>query len=661
MKRLKISYAVAVALVSQSAFSAEEVTDTDQNANVSDIMVVTATTNEVSLQEAPASVSVISNEELNKLPATDITTALESVPGVYISKSTGSEPKIVIRGLHNSNSSNGNYTLLLVNGRRVNSSETVIRGAGFDLSSIPMSAIDHVEVVRGPMSSIYGSEALGGVVNVILKQPTEETRIAGTLTYSKPGEYHASSVAPDADGELKSAKGFMSGSMIPETLLYTASVDLSKKDGWYPDDAGSNFSPQASQKRTGFNTRLTWLATDRDKLFLDLGYLNDTRRELDSSDSAYDSDYQSKKFTTNLTHQRQWDWGATDLSYFYERAKVHEDNSHPLVDEADMIQSNHTLNGQSVFKLAQTNTLTSGFEVAYTKIDNQRDYTDDRSVTQNALYLQDEFPIAEKLKLTLSGRYTHHNQFGSNFSPRAYAVYDPTTHITVKGGYGEGFKAPTIFQSSTDFSLISCGGSCYLIGNPDLKPQTSKTYELSTMYHRDTWYVQFTGFFNKIKDMIDRDLDNQVGTADDGNYLIHYVNIDRVETKGIEYEGEFDITEGIYLTTSATYTRAIDQSDKSDIAYTPRWLANVTVNWSATDALTLFTGINYTGKQKDDSDNTLDPYSVMNVGVRYQLNDEWAIKSGVTNLWDKRLDHTDQDYEETIAGRTYYVMVDFDL
>ncbi|MEI8632248.1 TonB-dependent receptor plug domain-containing protein [Vibrio sp. PP-XX7] len=84
-------------------------------------MVVTATNNEVSLQEAPASVSVISNEEINKLPAADITTALQSVAGVHISKSTGSEPKIVIRGMHNSNSSNGNYTLLLINGRRISS------------------------------------------------------------------------------------------------------------------------------------------------------------------------------------------------------------------------------------------------------------------------------------------------------------------------------------------------------------------------------------------------------------------------------------------------------------------------------------------------------------------------------------------------------------
>ncbi|SHO57192.1 TonB-dependent receptor domain-containing protein [Vibrio quintilis] len=656
MKYLKLSYAVAIALLSHSVFA-----ETPQETNPEDVMVVTATTNAVSIQEAPASVSVITNKELNRLPATDISAALENVAGVNISKSTGSEPKIIIRGLHNSNSANGNYTLLLINGRRISSGETVIRGAGFDLSSIPMSAIDHIEVVRGPMSSIYGSEALGGVVNVILKQPAEDTRVSGTLTYSKPGDNHASGVAPDADGELKNAKGFISGTLVPDTLLYTASLDVSNRDGWYPDDAGDNFSPLAEQKRTGLNTGLTWLASAQDKVLLDLGYTHDHRREIDTSASKWDNIYDSKKLTGNLGHQRQWNWGTTDISYFYEHAKVHENNSHPLVAETDMTQSNHTFNGKASLPVLSNQMLTTGFETAYTNIDNDRDYSDDRSVTQNAFYLQDELGITETLKLTLSGRYTHHNQFGSNFSPRAYMVFDATDNLTLKGGYGEGFKAPTIFQSSNDFSLISCGGRCYLIGNPDLDPQTSKTYEMTAFYHQDSWQVQVTGFFNKIEDMIDRDLENHVGSSSDGKYLIHYVNIDEVETKGFEYEGEFDLSEDFYLTTNATYTRAIDQSDKSEIAYTPRWLANANLHWYASENLSLFTGINYTGQQKDSDGNSLSAYAVFTLGASYQINDQWQIKSGITNLFDKRLDHTDQDYEETETGRTYYMMLSFDM
>lgn len=125
---------------------------------------------------------MITREEIDKLPATDISTALESVAGVHVARTTGAEPRIIIRGLQNQNSANGNYTLFLINGRRISSSETVIRGASFDLSSIPMSAIERIEVVRGPMSSLYGSEAIGGVVNVILKHASTETHVSGSLT-----------------------------------------------------------------------------------------------------------------------------------------------------------------------------------------------------------------------------------------------------------------------------------------------------------------------------------------------------------------------------------------------------------------------------------------------------------------------------------------------
>ncbi|MDN3683619.1 TonB-dependent receptor plug domain-containing protein [Vibrio sinaloensis] len=120
----------------------------------------------------------------------------------------------------------------------------------FDLSSIPMSAIERIEVVRGPMSSLYGSEAIGGVVNVILKTPTSDTHVAGSLAYSSPQDRKANELLSDADGELKkSGNVFVSGSIIPQVLTYSASVDISNQNAWFPEDAGDNFfSPQTEQK-----------------------------------------------------------------------------------------------------------------------------------------------------------------------------------------------------------------------------------------------------------------------------------------------------------------------------------------------------------------------------------------------------------------------------
>ncbi len=568
---------------------------------------------------------------------------------------------MIIRGLQNQNSSNGNYTLFLLNGRRISSSETVIRGASFDLSSIPMSAIEQIEVVRGPMSSLYGSEAIGGVVNVILKKPTSETHVAGSLTYSTPQDRDASALLPNADGELKSGNAFISGSIIPDVLTYTATVDVSNKNAWFPDNAGSNFSPQTQQKRKAFRGSLNWLATEQDEFYLDVAYSDDDRVEnsyFSSSNRVMTSYYDGKKLTSTLGYLRSWDWGESDASYFYESSEVHENNFHPMVDEAEMTQNNHTVDAKFIIDQLESQLISVGAQVSYTEVENQRDYSNSRSVTQSAIYAQDEYSVTEDLTATLSGRLTHNNQFGNDFSPRIYFVYNGVDNLTFKGGYGEGFKAPTLFQSSKDFSLVSCGGRCTLVGNPNLKPQTSKTYEFSAMYSGSAGYVQATAFFNDVKNLIDRDLDPFFNGS---SSVIQYENVDRVETKGIELEGEYDISASWLLTMNATYTDAKNKDDNKDISYTPEWLANANLNWLATKDIALFAGVNYTGQQKDGSDKKLDPYSIVSVGGSYAINSHFKLRTGITNLTDERLDESTLNYEATEVGRTYYFKVDFEF
>jgi outer membrane receptor for ferrienterochelin and colicins len=657
IKTKKHQLAVAIALagfVSLPSVASEPTQHTET-------MVVTANQYETSIKNAPASISVITREDIDKLPATDISTALESVAGVHVAKTTGAEPRIIIRGLQNQNSSNGNYTLFLINGRRISSSETVIRGASFDLSSIPMSAIEQIEVVRGPMSSLYGSEAIGGVVNVILKQASTETNVSGSLTYSMPADNNANALLPNAGGELKAGNTFVSGSIIPDVLTYTATVDISDQEAWFPDNAGENFSPQTEQKRNVFRGSLNWFITDRDDIYLDVSYSKDERVEnsyFSSVNMLATSYYDGKKLTSTLGHVRSWDWGESDTSYFYETAQVNENNFHPLVDEAELNQDNHTVDSRFVVDHFDSQILSLGAQVSYTSVENQRDYSSSRSVTQSAVYLQDEYFVTDDFAATLSGRLTHNNQFGNGFSPRVYFVYNGIDNVTLKGGYGEGFKSPTLFQSSEDFSLVSCGGRCTLVGNPDLKPQTSKTYELSAMYSGVDGYVQATGFFNDVKNLIDRDLTPFFnGTST----IIQYENVDKVETKGVELEGSYEFSTNWSFTANATYTDAVNKVDDEDIAYTPEWLANANLNWLATRDLSFFTGLNYTGKQKDGSDNNLDAYTVVSLGGAYAFNENFTFRVGVTNVTDERLDQSTQAYEETEMGRTYYVKVDFDF
>ncbi|HCW96507.1 MAG TPA: TonB-dependent receptor, partial [Pseudomonas sp.] len=129
--------------------------------------VITATQTAHSELSAPASVSVVTREELDKLPVYSLADAVKYLPGVHINpSSTYGRKEIRLRGL------DSDYTLLLVNGRRVNSRDalTFNYANDFDLSSIPMAAIERIEVIRGPMSTLYGADAMGGVINIITRR-----------------------------------------------------------------------------------------------------------------------------------------------------------------------------------------------------------------------------------------------------------------------------------------------------------------------------------------------------------------------------------------------------------------------------------------------------------------------------------------------------------
>ena len=164
-------------------------------------ITVTATQTEHSQKSAPASISIITQEDLAKRPVYDLADALQNTAGIHINSSSAyGREEIKIRGM------DSDYTLILVNGRRVNSRDALTSGYSndFDLSSIPLAAVERIEVVRGPMSSLYGADALGGVVNVILKKPSDQFEAALNYSYEMPTE--------GDDGAAHKASAYVGGS-----------------------------------------------------------------------------------------------------------------------------------------------------------------------------------------------------------------------------------------------------------------------------------------------------------------------------------------------------------------------------------------------------------------------------------------------------------------
>ena len=183
---------------------------------VFDQVVVTATKTENSLADAPASMSVITSEEIQSQPTLALNDIVKQSVGVESRKEGGRAGRetISIRGM------SSDYTLIMVNGRKMSSSNAVVRGNDFDLSAIPQDSIERIEIIRGPMSALYGSEALGGVVNIITKQPDNEWRSTLSGDFSTPG---------DGNGGEETILGLNTGGALIEDQLYL-NLSINKSD-----------------------------------------------------------------------------------------------------------------------------------------------------------------------------------------------------------------------------------------------------------------------------------------------------------------------------------------------------------------------------------------------------------------------------------------------
>lgn len=607
-------------------------------------VVVTASLTQHSELTAPASVSVITAENIAKMPVKDISEAVRSATGVSVLSSAAyGRNTIRIRGLESK------HTLILINGRRINSQDALIRGNDFDLSTIPLTAIERIEVVRGPVSSLYGSEAMGGVVNVILKTPTEE--MAGSLGL----EYESLLEGNGGDGWKGHA--YASGELTPE-LAGSIIVESSTRDPWRTD-ATPDYDALEKKDTTNVFGEMSWQLTDEQKLIADVTYTKDERKaewvHPRSGDQTNTQD--STRWNYGLTHEGNWSGFDSQARLYGETMDLNDGSTAYTNGSADVeLQNNY-----ADFKLSglwrDSHEWVFGGEFRTSELTNSRDIpSGDIDYHQGAVFLQSEFDL-DKLALTLGGREDFHEVYGSHFSPRAYAVYSFTDEFVAKAGGGGGFRAPGMMESSDQVRVISCGNRCWLTGNDDLKPEESESYEAGLAYETDSLGLGLTYYYSKLKNKIERDTSTAVGM--DGTMpIITYQNIGRAEIKGIELEAWYDITKNINLSANYTYTDAEDKSSGEKLTDTPEHLANLDVNWQVFDSLTTFARVNYIGKQVitnlSSEDKTVDGYTLVGLGVSYDLQ-QVNLKAGLNNIFDVELDDEDDYYGYSEKGRSAYV------
>lgn len=657
---LTVAVATAISMAAQAADPVEQ-----------DKVVVTAAGFEQNIMDAPASISVISREELEKKSYNSIVDAVKNIPGVYVTGG-GNMQDVSIRGMDDS------YTLYLIDGKPVSAGRAVNTNGsdgGKQIALPPISMIDRIEVIRGPMSSLYGSEAMGGVINIITRRGGEQW--SGTLST----EYTKS--MNDLSNDEQQVNLYAAGALLPGLL--SAQVNGSWLGMDESDFAGGSdgaaSKPDTSRKQGGVKLFLTPDDQNEFAFSYDSSRLESTTtpgKSVDATETGSTRTYDKDVYV--LSHDGRY--GNLFLSTF-----LQQDVSE-LIQDQEKKEEVTTLNSQATYFMG-AHTLTFGGQY---KIE---DFTDETNglLTSNvpgavrnvdrwiaAVFTEVDWSLTDKLNLTTGLRYNDDELFGGHLSPRIYANYRLTPEWALKGGVSTGYKQPGLAEATEGFGRGTGGGGspaphprALIIGNPDLDPETSVSYEMGFVFDsmNTGLNTSLMVFHTDYKDKIAEDRLCESPNADRNdpstwvcsyegnnyNFLSTRKNIAEAEMRGIEVTLDYDLTPTLGVSTSYTYTDSEQKTGEfkgEPLNKIPKHMFNASLDWQQSEQLNLWMQGNYRGETSDYigrtsmSDGT-PGYGFVDAGLVYQLTPSARVKAGVYNLLDKEV--TNDDYGVVLDGR----------
>lgn len=616
-------------LAHQSAFAATQEMDT---------VIISASGTEHTQMTAPAFTSVIDAEALRDNPSESVADLIGRSTGVINTTDSAGRDEVRMRGL------DASYTLILVDGRRISSGNALWRGGDFDFSAVPRASIERIEIVRGPMSSLYGADAMGGVINIITKKGSQDWATNVDVVYEH--------VLKGEDGDQFRTNLSTAGSLT-DSLYMRLSGEFYNRDAWYVNDADT--VPEHEEKKArNLSGSLSWDLDERQSVNADLMINRDERPYAHYATNSF-REQEIERTTYALSHAGDWDWGNTLLSLNYEDGEIDDYNSrYPAPAQRQLEEQNLTFSGTAGMNLG-IHGLTMGYEYRSQEVNDKVAFTSTggSKAIQQAVFLQDELKLTDQLRLTLGGRYDDHEDFDGEFTPRGYLVYQVSDALSIKGGVSKAFKAPRPHQLIEEYQIVSCGGSCFIPGNPDLTPETSINYELGLETRHNDWRMSAVVFRNDVEDMI-------AATYDEATNSRAWVNLNEVQVTGLEVEGQVSLNRTLSLDAAYTYMDTEENGD-AELSYRPRHKLNAGVNWQATAATGLRLAVDYFGEQKNYSNENQPAYTLVSLSANSQVAQGLTVRGGINNLTNVDLTEDDEDYYSNVVGRSLYVGLSYDF
>lgn len=655
-------------------------------------IVVSAAGFEQELKNAPASISVVTKEDIEKKNATSIADLLADVPGIDVRNGVGKTAglNVSMRGM------GADDTLILIDGRRQTTS-TDVTPNGFGETSTgfmpPLSAIERIEVIRGPMSTLYGSDAMGGVINIITKKVSDEWN--GNVTISGNVMEHG------AEADSWKTSFLLNGPVINDKLgLQLRGSYLDRQESERIVEGSTNRDPRPNKADNyDVGAKLSLVVNDQNSLWFDtfhssqtysnkgnrLGNLDWTTEvnlgdknnsEFHPSADGYKDELEFNRTQFAIGHDGDYDFGVwkTYISHSETETKGRSLPSGAFTPEqirnrdpriasprelknTDLIADSHLISNIGNHKL----TLGTQYK-EQTIEDNIAQHITGKNEFDSkswAFYAEDEWRILDNFGITLGGRYEDHSGFGGHFSPRAYLVWNTNDILTVKGGVSTGYKVPSAKGLEDNLINLSRQGKSFTFGNPDLKPEESTNYELGfNVQPNDQITFTATGFYNEIENAIVSVSAQDHPLCTTGKTCSKNINANEAEVYGVETTVQYSIIPEWDLKAAYTYTKSKitdsnnPESKGSFYNNNPRNAFNLTSTWHINPSFDLWLQHEYKSSRVRSTDNpsTLDKealaiyeasgnklkgYNLFNLGASYTANDKLRFNIAVNNLLDK--------------------------
>lgn len=596
-----------------------------------DEVVVTATRFERQLSKTGKVVNVISRAELDRSSGKTVLELLNNSSGLVLNGTNnvpGSNISVYTRGANNG------YTLILVDGISVGD-PSLISNAQFDLNLISVDQVERIEILKGGQSTIYGSDAVAGVINIITKK-SSKNQVSGNGTFTG-GSYNTFKQAASLNGTVDLFDYNASFSNL-QTNGFSAALD-EKNTGTFDDDAFTQrvFSLNAGVKvtdklRFGVYARNTnnfgaidggSFTDDKDFVYSSVfsqigGTLNANFENNSALQVVYNFDNINRRFINDNTDGSSFSRSAL-------KGKVNTIQSHfntSLIKKLDLLVGidfkNQNTDQESIF--------ISNFGTFTSKIDDQIAKTNIFS-TYASFYIND----LSGFNIEIGGRYNNHSIYGDNFTYTFNPSYSIDDRNKVFANVSSAFKTPSLFQLFSDF------------GNLNLKPEVSQSYEagFQTIALKDKIKFGFTAFARDIKDVI------EFALVDPNNFTFQYINVDEQNDYGFELELEAVPFKN--LTTKAFYNYVDGKVNKNgtksyNLFKRPRHNFLFNAGYQASSRLYIGSTFKNVGKREDlffnnNTFNTervrLDSYYTIDLYAEFKAAKQIKVFVDLKNITDK--------------------------